>query len=215
MAHVASTRSSKGPFGKPTHGSKDSAVCGTSPLQHWRRKSLGENASGVRLPVGGAESWMEALLSGAASAPGNRAPLCHAAAPTGVPRETRKMGERWASRLEPAGIAAILRSHGFSDIEGINFQEITTKDRRARLGSVRLARTRHRRGRPRRRRTVVGRRVPPRGRLGGLSTSLPRVNSAFFDEAQGISPRVLSIERSLAPRPHDDATCRCFVHVLA
>src|SRR5499425_2312271 len=36
--------------------------------------------------------------------------------------QLEKIGERWASRFEPAGIAAILRSHGFSDIEDINFQ---------------------------------------------------------------------------------------------
>src|SRR5262249_36240488 len=48
-----------------------------------------------------------------------------------------------------------------------------------------------------------------------LNTSLPRVNSSLFDETQGISPRVLGIERSLAPRAHHDAACRCLVHVLA
>src|SRR5262245_13575353 len=48
-----------------------------------------------------------------------------------------------------------------------------------------------------------------------LSTSLARVNSSLFDETQGISPRVLRIERALAPRAHHDATCRCIVHVLA
>ena len=37
------------------------------------------------------------------------------------------MDERWVVRFEPAGIAAILRSHGFSDIEDINFQEITSR----------------------------------------------------------------------------------------
>jgi methyltransferase (TIGR00027 family) len=41
--------------------------------------------------------------------------------------ELEKMGERWASRFEPAGMAAILRAHGFSDIEDINFQEITAR----------------------------------------------------------------------------------------
>jgi methyltransferase (TIGR00027 family) len=35
-----------------------------------------------------------------------------------------KIDERWASRFEPAGIVAILRSHGFCDIEDIDFQEI-------------------------------------------------------------------------------------------
>src|SRR4030095_15588975 len=38
--------------------------------------------------------------------------------------QLEKMDERWASRFEPVGIAAILRSHGFCDIEDINFQEI-------------------------------------------------------------------------------------------
>jgi methyltransferase (TIGR00027 family) len=41
--------------------------------------------------------------------------------------QLEKMDERWASRFEPAGITAILRSHGFSDIEDINFQEITSR----------------------------------------------------------------------------------------
>jgi O-methyltransferase involved in polyketide biosynthesis len=42
-----------------------------------------------------------------------------------------KMDERWASRFEPAGIAAILRSHGFSAIEDIDFQEISSRFGRA------------------------------------------------------------------------------------
>jgi methyltransferase (TIGR00027 family) len=41
--------------------------------------------------------------------------------------QLEKIGERSASRFEPAGIAAILRSHGFCDIEDINFQEITSR----------------------------------------------------------------------------------------
>ncbi|MGE5325956.1 MAG: class I SAM-dependent methyltransferase [Deltaproteobacteria bacterium] len=41
--------------------------------------------------------------------------------------QLEKMNERWASRFEPAGIAAILRSHGFCDIEGISFQEIASR----------------------------------------------------------------------------------------
>src|SRR5262245_55131670 len=45
--------------------------------------------------------------------------------------QLEKMDERWASRFEPAGIAAILRSHGFCDIEDINFQEITSRFGRA------------------------------------------------------------------------------------
>ncbi len=45
--------------------------------------------------------------------------------------QLEKMGERWASRFEPAGIAAILRSRGFCDIEDISFQEITSRFGRA------------------------------------------------------------------------------------
>ena len=45
--------------------------------------------------------------------------------------QLEKIDERWASRFEPAGIAAILRSHGFCDIEDINFQEITSRFGRA------------------------------------------------------------------------------------
>ena len=41
--------------------------------------------------------------------------------------QLEKIDERWASRFEPAGIAAILRSHGFCDIEDINFQEIASR----------------------------------------------------------------------------------------
>jgi methyltransferase (TIGR00027 family) len=41
--------------------------------------------------------------------------------------QLEKMDERWASRFEPAGIAAILHSHGFCEIEDINFQEITSR----------------------------------------------------------------------------------------
>ena len=41
--------------------------------------------------------------------------------------QLEKIGERWASRFEPAGIAAILRSHGFCDIEDIDYQEITSR----------------------------------------------------------------------------------------
>jgi len=41
--------------------------------------------------------------------------------------QLKKMNERWASRFEPAGITAILRSHGFCDNEDINFQEITSR----------------------------------------------------------------------------------------
>jgi methyltransferase (TIGR00027 family) len=45
--------------------------------------------------------------------------------------ELKKVGERSVSRFEPAGMAAILRSHGFCAIEDINFQEI-----RSRFGPV-------------------------------------------------------------------------------
>jgi methyltransferase (TIGR00027 family) len=44
--------------------------------------------------------------------------------------ELAKLDERWASSFEPAGMAAFLRSHGFSDIEDISFQEV-----RSRFGS--------------------------------------------------------------------------------
>ena len=45
--------------------------------------------------------------------------------------QLEKIGERSASRFEPAGIQAILRSHGFCDIEDINFQEIASRFGRA------------------------------------------------------------------------------------
>ena len=41
--------------------------------------------------------------------------------------QLKKMGEHSVSRFEPAGMAAILRSHGFSAIEDIHFQEIASK----------------------------------------------------------------------------------------
>jgi O-methyltransferase involved in polyketide biosynthesis len=41
--------------------------------------------------------------------------------------QLEKIGERSASRFEPAGIAAFLRSHGFSAIEDISFQEIASR----------------------------------------------------------------------------------------
>ena len=41
--------------------------------------------------------------------------------------QLKKIGERSVSRFEPAGIAAILRSHGFCEIEDINFQEIRSR----------------------------------------------------------------------------------------
>jgi O-methyltransferase involved in polyketide biosynthesis len=45
--------------------------------------------------------------------------------------QLEKMNERWASSFEPAGMAAILRSHGFCAIEDINFQEIASRFGRA------------------------------------------------------------------------------------
>jgi hypothetical protein len=41
--------------------------------------------------------------------------------------QLEKIDERLDSRFEPAGIAAILRSHGFCAIEDINFQEIASR----------------------------------------------------------------------------------------
>ena len=35
--------------------------------------------------------------------------------------------ERWASRFEPAGVAAMLRAHGFCDIEDIGFEQIVSR----------------------------------------------------------------------------------------
>ncbi len=45
--------------------------------------------------------------------------------------QLEKIGERSDSRFEPAGIAAILRSHGFCDLEDIDFQEIASRFGRA------------------------------------------------------------------------------------
>ncbi len=41
--------------------------------------------------------------------------------------QLKKIDERSVSRFEPAGIAAILRSHGFCEIEDIDFQEIASR----------------------------------------------------------------------------------------
>jgi methyltransferase (TIGR00027 family) len=41
--------------------------------------------------------------------------------------QLEKTEERWASRFEPAGIAALLRTHGFCDIEDISFQQIASR----------------------------------------------------------------------------------------
>ncbi len=40
--------------------------------------------------------------------------------------QLEKMGERSATRFEPAGIAATLHSHGFSNIEDISYQQIAS-----------------------------------------------------------------------------------------
>jgi methyltransferase (TIGR00027 family) len=45
--------------------------------------------------------------------------------------QLKKAGERSDTRFEPAGMAAILRSHGFCAIEDINFQEIASRFGRA------------------------------------------------------------------------------------
>jgi len=45
--------------------------------------------------------------------------------------QLEKLGERSATRFEPAGMAAILRSHGFCDLEDIDFQEIASRFGRA------------------------------------------------------------------------------------
>src|SRR5262245_8195163 len=41
-----------------------------------------------------------------------------------------------------------------------------------------------------------------------------RVNGPFLDETEGISPGIQRIERSLAPRAHDDAAAGCVVNLL-
>jgi methyltransferase (TIGR00027 family) len=41
--------------------------------------------------------------------------------------QLKKIGERLGTRFEPAGIAAILRSHGFCDLEDIDFEKIATR----------------------------------------------------------------------------------------
>ena len=42
-------------------------------------------------------------------------------------KQLEKTQERWASRFDPAGIRAILRAHGFCDIEDISFQQIASR----------------------------------------------------------------------------------------
>ncbi len=46
-------------------------------------------------------------------------------------KQLERIDERSVSRFEPAGIAAVLRSHGFRAIEDIDFQEIRSKFGRA------------------------------------------------------------------------------------
>jgi len=41
--------------------------------------------------------------------------------------ELKKMNEQWVSGFEPAGVAAILRSHGFDDMEDISFQQVVSR----------------------------------------------------------------------------------------
>ncbi len=41
--------------------------------------------------------------------------------------QLKRIDERSVSRFEPAGIVAILRSHGFCDLEDIDFQEIVSR----------------------------------------------------------------------------------------
>ena len=41
--------------------------------------------------------------------------------------QLEKIDERSVSRFEPAGIAAILRLHGFCDVEDIDFQQIASR----------------------------------------------------------------------------------------
>jgi len=41
--------------------------------------------------------------------------------------QLEKLGERSDTRFEPAGMAAILRSHGFRDLEDISFQQIASR----------------------------------------------------------------------------------------
>ena len=41
--------------------------------------------------------------------------------------ELKKIDERWVSRFEPAGMAAMLRSHGFCAVEDISFEEMASR----------------------------------------------------------------------------------------
>lgn len=42
-------------------------------------------------------------------------------------KQLEKAEERWTSRFDPAGMAALLRAHGFSEIEDIDFQQIAVR----------------------------------------------------------------------------------------
>jgi methyltransferase (TIGR00027 family) len=41
--------------------------------------------------------------------------------------QLEKIKEQWVSHFEPAGIAAILRSHGFDEVEDISFQQVVSR----------------------------------------------------------------------------------------
>jgi methyltransferase (TIGR00027 family) len=41
--------------------------------------------------------------------------------------QLEKIKEQWVSRLVPAGVTAILRSHGFDDMEDISFQQVVSR----------------------------------------------------------------------------------------
>lgn len=41
--------------------------------------------------------------------------------------QLEKINERWVSGFEPAGVAAMLRSHGFDDLEDLGFQQVVSR----------------------------------------------------------------------------------------
>jgi methyltransferase (TIGR00027 family) len=41
--------------------------------------------------------------------------------------QQEKTAERWASRFTPAGVAALLRGHGFGDVEDIDYRQIASR----------------------------------------------------------------------------------------
>jgi O-methyltransferase involved in polyketide biosynthesis len=63
--------------------------------------------------------------------------------------QQEKTDEPWTSRFQPTDIAALLRSHGFANIEDISFQEMTARFGRAIQGlapgqvGVRVVRAKH------------------------------------------------------------------------